>query len=61
MNGTDLLLSVLPTTPDHHDRWRLTVEETGEILLVGEMPPDTEAIRAAAHAFREREAERIHQ
>jgi hypothetical protein len=37
------------------------VEETGEILLVGEMPPDTEAIRAAAHAFREREAERIHQ
>jgi hypothetical protein len=37
-----------------YERWELTVEDTGEVLLSGPMPVDQDAVRAACAAYRER-------
>ena len=37
-----------------YERWELTVEETGELLLSGVMPIDENAVRQAVAEYRAR-------
>ena len=37
-----------------YERWELTAESTGEILLQGKMPVDENAVREAASAYHQR-------
>lgn len=43
-----------------YERWEVTVEETGELIIAGAWPIDEDAVRAACTAYHERiEGERI--
>ena len=46
-------LTLLPAGDGPYERWELTVEATGEVVLAGRMPVDETGIRNAATRYRE--------
>jgi hypothetical protein len=50
-----LTMTAYPPGNGPYERWELTVDRTGELLVLGEFPLDHDAIRAACAAYRKRE------
>lgn len=51
-----ITLTAYPPGPGPYERWELTVDRTGEVLLKGDtFPIDRDAVRAACNAYHQRE------
>lgn len=49
-----LLMTAYPPGNGPYERWELTVEATGEVIISGTMPIDEEAVRKACAAYHAR-------
>lgn len=49
-----LRMTAYPPGPGPYERWELTVEATGEVLMAGSMPLDHDAIREFCRDYHRR-------
>lgn len=48
-----LRMTPYPIGPGPYERWEVTVEATGAVVISGAMPLDEDAVRAACKAYHE--------